>query len=79
MIFFVTSHPIMKRLLLLAHIVCLCLAVAAQKHVVADGNIRSLQVTVNGEAGLLPVIRLGSDDVLEFSFDDLTHEYYRYT
>lgn len=52
---------------------------AAQKSIILDKNIRTLQVSVNGEQRPLPVIRLKSDDVLQFSFDELSHNYKRYT
>lgn len=41
-------------------------------------DVRTVQVLLGGEPGQMPVIALGSDDVLEISFDDLTHEYERF-
>lgn len=41
-------------------------------------DVRTVQVLLNGRAGQLPVIGLGSDDVLEVSFDLLSHEYERF-
>ena len=42
-------------------------------------NIHTLQLKVNDKAEAFPVLKLGSDDILHVSFDDLTHEYKRYT
>lgn len=41
-------------------------------------EIRTVRLLLNGGAGHLPVLRLGSEDILEVSFDDLTHEYERF-
>lgn len=41
-------------------------------------EVRTVQVLLNGRAGQLPVIGLGSADVLEVSFDLLSHEYERF-
>lgn len=42
-------------------------------------HIKTLQLKVDGDASRLPVIALGGSEQLEVSFDDLTHEYVRYT
>lgn len=42
-------------------------------------SVRSVMVSLNDDAMLPPVLRLGSDDVLCFSFDELSHDYHRYT
>ncbi len=42
-------------------------------------SVRSAQVELNGEWGEVPVIVLGGDDILFFSFDEMSHEYRRYT
>lgn len=42
-------------------------------------NIHTFQLKVNDKAEAFPVLKLGSDDILHVSFDDLTHEYKRYT
>ena len=41
-------------------------------------QIKSLQAVVNNNWLSLPVMRLGSDDVLNVSFDELSHDYHRY-
>ncbi len=42
-------------------------------------HLRTPRWTVDGDATKLPIIQLGTHQQLEFSFDDLTHEYRRYT
>lgn len=42
-------------------------------------RIKTLQLKVDGDASRLPVISLSGGEQLEVSFDDLTHEYVRYT
>lgn len=55
------------------------LAVNAQSSRSFLPSVRSAQVQLNGEWGTLPVMRLGGDDMLHFSFDELSHIYHRYT
>ena len=43
-----------------------------------DSHIKSLQAVVNNNWTSLPVMRLGSNDVLNISFDELSHNYHRY-
>ena len=45
---------------------------------ILDSHIKSLQAVVNYNWTSLPVMRLGSDDVLNISFDELSHDYHRY-
>ncbi len=53
---------------------------AAQRTEIYDKNIHTVSVQVNGRtADPLPVMRLGTDDVLRLSFDELSHDYHRYT
>lgn len=47
-------------------------------HEVKVPNVKSLQVSVNGEWTKLPVMELGSNDVLSVSFDELSHTYHRF-
>lgn len=42
-------------------------------------SVRTPQILLNDEWGELPVMRLGGDDVLCFSFDEMSHIYHRYT
>lgn len=41
-------------------------------------RLRSLRMEVNGEWNAMPVVQLGSDDVISFSFDEMSHEYNRF-
>lgn len=44
-----------------------------------DNNVKTLQVVVNQDWMSLPIMRLGTGDVLHVSFDELSHEYHRYS
>lgn len=55
------------------------LTLAAQFTRSYASNIRSLQMEVNERSEAPPVLTLGSDDEILFSFDDLSHTYHRYT
>ena len=41
-------------------------------------NVRSPRMELNGEWGALPIMVLGSDDIMQFSFDEMSHTYHRY-
>jgi hypothetical protein len=43
-----------------------------------DENIKSLQIGVNDEKYLLPIIELNSPDVLRIRFDEMSHETHFY-
>ena len=47
-------------------------------NVIYHPQVKSLQAVVNSNWTSLPVMRLGSDDVLNISFDELSHDYHRY-
>lgn len=51
----------------------------AQRHCIHSDRIATLQVVANNDWLQPPVIRLGTRDVLNIGFDDLTHTYHRYT
>lgn len=40
--------------------------------------VRTTRILLNGEWGKVPVMQLGGDDVLDFSFDEMSHVYHRY-
>lgn len=44
-----------------------------------SSQLRTLQAVVNGDLDNPPIIALGSDDEIVFSFDELSHTYHRYT
>ncbi|MCQ2243630.1 MAG: DUF5103 domain-containing protein [Bacteroidaceae bacterium] len=72
----------MKSLFLSILSLLFCVNVLAQNHQILSPNIQTLQVVAGDRWTDMPVIRLGgnrSDDVLNISFDDMTHEYHRYS
>ena len=48
-------------------------------NVIKEPQIKSLQVVVNQDWLSPAVMRLGTDDVLNVGFDELSHDYHRYT
>ncbi|MCD7722061.1 MAG: DUF5103 domain-containing protein [Prevotellaceae bacterium] len=60
-------------------LLCLCcLPLRAQRNYVYDTErVRSLQLIVDGDPLLPPVLRMGSRQQLELSFDLMGHEYHR--
>ena len=52
---------------------------ATAKSVVNDPQVKTLQVVVNQDWLSPPVMRLGSSDVLNIGFDELSHTFHRYT
>ncbi len=46
-------------------------------HTIFSDNIKSLQVTVNGDWMSMPVMRMGTNDHLYIGFDELSHDYHR--
>ena len=51
---------------------------ATGRNVVYDPQVKTLQVVVNQDWLSPPVMRLGSDDVLNIGFDELSHNFHRY-
>ncbi len=51
----------------------------AQQSATLSNDIRTLIVAVEGRERQLPVLQLGSDERLNISFDDMTHDYRRFT
>lgn len=51
----------------------------AQTNACYVANLRTIQTKVNGEWGKPPVLLLQSNNYMEISFDDLQHNYVRYT
>ena len=66
----------MKRFILFA-LLLLPLTIAAKSRII-DPQIKSLQVVVNKNWLSPAVMRLGSNDVLNIGFDELSHDYHRY-
>ena len=48
------------------------------RSVVLDNNVKTLQVVVNQEWLSPPVMQLGTSDVLNIGFDELSHTFHRY-
>ena len=51
----------------------------AAKSRILEPQIKSLQVVVNQDWLSPAIMRLGTDDILNISFDELSHEYHHYT
>ena len=69
----------MKKAIFFLSLVFICnLNICAQRNEILDKNIASLQVVANNDWLSLPIINLNSNDFVNISFDDLTHEYHRY-
>lgn len=60
-------------------LVCFCNEANAQRHNIMNERIATLQVVADDEWLSLPCIPLNGDNVINISFDDLTHTYHRYT
>ena len=79
------AHPLFPTLLRL----CLAAALSVGGLSAASGqiarpaytaaNIRTLRLCVDGNADRLPMLQKGQNETLTVSFDDMTHEYRRYT
>ena len=52
--------------------------IAFSQHHVFDKNIRTLQVTLNNNPLLPPVLTLGKSSFLGISWDEMSHDYHRY-
>ena len=50
---------------------------AHARHQILADNYKSLQVILNDDWSALPIMTLGSNDVLTISFDELSHNYHR--
>ena len=66
----------MKRLLIITMLLMPLMVIAKSR--IHDPQIRSLQVVVNQDWLSPAVMRLDTDDVLNVSFDELSHNYHRY-
>ena len=67
----------MKKTIILTVVLLMSLTVSAG-NTVFDPQIKSLQAVVNDDWLSLPVMRLGSNDILKISFDELSHDYHHY-
>lgn len=71
----------MALLIIYIGVLCLALPMQAQpgRTTLLAPDIRTLRTAVDGDTEKLPIITLGTSEQIEFSFDDMTHEYRRYT
>lgn len=70
----------MRQLLLVIFIILLLPTTTTGKNRIISQQVKSLQVMTNQDWLDFPtVMRLGSDDVISISFDELSHTYHRYT
>jgi len=67
-----------KTLLILFTLLC-GLPLAAQRSQTFTDEIRTLRLEVEGQNRKLPVLTMGTNERLRLSFDDMTHEYRRFT
>ena len=70
-------RKVLLHILLLALLLVLPLCATAKSRI-NNPDVKSLQVVVNGNWLAAPVMRLNSNDVLNISFDELSHDYHRY-
>ena len=68
----------MKRVFIFALLSVCVLNLPAQFMRAYSTSIRSMQMVLNDDWREPPVMRLHSDDVLQFSFDEMSHTYHRY-
>ena len=71
------SH--IRKLLSAVFIMILPMVLHAQWFGSSSEMINTLRVISNGDWERVPMISLGSDETLEFSFDEMSHEYHRFT
>ena len=71
----------MKRFLFILPLMLACAAAPAdaQRNEAFNKSIKTIRVMANGDWELPPIIELGTDDYIEISFDELSHQYHRYT
>ena len=68
-----------KRLLTAVLIVLLPVTADAQWFCSSSDNINTLRTVSCGDWERTPIITLGSDETIEFSFDEMSHQYHRFT
>lgn len=68
----------MKKITVLLSLLCCASAITAQRHEILDRQLHTLQVVVNDDPLLAPIMNLGGGNHLEIGFDEFSHEYHRY-
>lgn len=66
-----------KSIVLLCFLQC-TLNLCAQRNEILDGQLHTLQVIVNDDPLLPPIMNQGGHNHVEISFDEFSHEYHRY-
>ena len=69
----------MKTALLQIVMMLVAITASAQRNEIMSPNIATLQVVAGDNWMEMPVVKLGEGTVINISFDDLTHEYRRYS
>lgn len=69
----------MKKIAILLVFLNILLEVSAQRTVIYDGGVHSVRLETRHGVSSLPVLALDGEDRLQVSFDDLTHEYRRFS
>lgn len=78
LIFVGKKKSMMLRLLYILFLSCLPILSLAQFAVSFSSSVRSPQMVLNDVWSDPPIMQLGSDDVILFSFDEMSHTYKRY-
>ena len=68
----------MRRIVFLLCLAGLAIYAPAQRHEILDERLHTLQVVVNNDPLLPPIMNLGGRNHVEISFDEFSHEYHRY-
>lgn len=68
----------MKKITVLLSLLCCASAITAQRHEILDRQLHTLQVVVNDDPLLPPIMNLGGGNHLEIGFDEFSHKYHRY-
>lgn len=69
----------MYRIFAIISLIWCCVFLKAQRHIVFSDYVASLQVVAGDRWQEMPIIRLGGNEQVHISFDDLTHTYRRFT
>lgn len=79
LIFALQNYNVMLKRIMTIMLMFAAALVSAQHSRSFLPTVRTTQMVLNGQWGALPVMPLGGDDVLHFSFDEMSHIYHRYT
>nr|MBP7472798.1 DUF5103 domain-containing protein [Prevotella sp.] len=68
-----------QRILLFLSLIGICCNINAQRNEIFNENISSLQVVGGTKWTTIPIINLNGNEKINISFDELSHEYHRYS